>query len=540
MNEVPKIVHHRLRAATPAREVLEQTHPVADVLTAFSEQALAAEERESVLQHLALCADCRDVVVLALPEMDMALPPVEDVTGEFVPSSARSEASKNSKISRKRSDESWFRWGRLRWAHLRWATLAAGIVVAVFVVRPELERTVKPQPAVNSAANQLSAPAAHPESASHVALSTQSANSAPATLAGTLAKDTLANKDAAVRRPLEKQAGNAAHGVESKAGAAGAKSAILAHPRTGLPTTQAEMQLAGNMPLAGGNVKQSERATKESFSAGMPAGPDFKGRSLAATRNLQADKPAASESAASEQRVGESTTVEVASGSEMVSTEEAPSSEPSLIARADGLTVPNAPIQNAPKIEKAKPALDETTRDASVNGKIVNEKVNESQTSAQKELASPPAASSQAKIAQLGITSKATPALKATPSAKLQGQSATQNATTQNATWIIADGELQRSLDAGHTWQPAARAPLSLLCYANRGQDIWAGGQSGTLLHSADNGATWNAVTVSFKGQSLSSDVITLSFPGPAQIVLSTNTHEIWSSADAGKTWEKK
>jgi photosystem II stability/assembly factor-like uncharacterized protein len=27
---------------------------------------------------------------------------------------------------------------------------------------------------------------------------------------------------------------------------------------------------------------------------------------------------------------------------------------------------------------------------------------------------------------------------------------------------------------------------------------------------------------------------------GPAEIVLSTSTGEIWSSADGGKTWEKK
>ena len=78
MTEVPKIVHHRLRAVTPAREVLEQTHPDADVLTAFAEQALAAREREGVLQHLALCADCRDIVALALPEFDTVTPPVEE------------------------------------------------------------------------------------------------------------------------------------------------------------------------------------------------------------------------------------------------------------------------------------------------------------------------------------------------------------------------------------------------------------------------------------------------------------------------------
>src|ERR1700685_559337 len=94
MNEVPKIVHQRLRVATPAREMLEQTHPDADVLTAFSEQALAASEREDVLQHLALCADCRDVVALALPEMAATFSPMEEERG-VVGDRAASEHRKN-------------------------------------------------------------------------------------------------------------------------------------------------------------------------------------------------------------------------------------------------------------------------------------------------------------------------------------------------------------------------------------------------------------------------------------------------------------
>ncbi len=67
MTDVPKIVHSRLRAATPEREAMERAHPEADVLTAFAEQALSAAERESVLQHLTLCGDCRDVIALASP-----------------------------------------------------------------------------------------------------------------------------------------------------------------------------------------------------------------------------------------------------------------------------------------------------------------------------------------------------------------------------------------------------------------------------------------------------------------------------------------
>jgi hypothetical protein len=75
MNELPKIVRARLRP-----EVAE-AHPDADVLTAFYEQALPENEREPVLAHLAQCADCREVVALALPPVQAESVRVHVVSG---------------------------------------------------------------------------------------------------------------------------------------------------------------------------------------------------------------------------------------------------------------------------------------------------------------------------------------------------------------------------------------------------------------------------------------------------------------------------
>ena len=70
MSDAPKIVHDRLRAATP-----REAHPDADMLTAFAEQALSGAEREGVMRHLARCVDCREVVALSLPPLEAAAPP---------------------------------------------------------------------------------------------------------------------------------------------------------------------------------------------------------------------------------------------------------------------------------------------------------------------------------------------------------------------------------------------------------------------------------------------------------------------------------
>lgn len=65
MPELPKLVRDRLRRQS--RPLVD--HPDADVLTAYSELSLPELERAVVLEHLARCSDCREIVALALPEM---------------------------------------------------------------------------------------------------------------------------------------------------------------------------------------------------------------------------------------------------------------------------------------------------------------------------------------------------------------------------------------------------------------------------------------------------------------------------------------
>lgn len=95
MEQVPKIVSERLKAAAPALD-----HPDADILTAFSESTLTERERGTVLAHLSRCADCREILALSLPE-------TEDVQRVLEP-----------------AHTGWFAWPALRWGFA-----AAGIVI---------------------------------------------------------------------------------------------------------------------------------------------------------------------------------------------------------------------------------------------------------------------------------------------------------------------------------------------------------------------------------------------------------------------------
>jgi hypothetical protein len=201
-------------------------------------------------------------------------------------------------------------------------------------------------------------------------------------------------------------------------------------------------------------------------------------------------------------------TVEVAAAAPTVTTEA--SAEGTLVARSD-----------APAIEKAKPAL-------------------QTESSQLPDTLSTP-------TVQLPLQGR-----NMTSMARLQ--SPAKQPITPNVTWIITGGILRRSLDGGQSWQDALRPNHPLLCTASHNQDVWTGGQAGTLFHSANGGVTWLQVQPSIKGQQLSSDITHIDLPGtdlpnadlpvdasgPAKIVLSTGNHEIWSSADGGNTWEKK
>ncbi len=117
---------------------------------------------------------------------------------------------------------------------------------------------------------------------------------------------------------------------------------------------------------------------------------------------------------------------------------------------------------------------------------------------------------------------------------------ASPSLTQHNSTWTIAAGVLQHSLDSGQSWQNALHADHPLLCYASHGDEVWTGGQAGTLFHSTNNGVTWVQVQPSIKGQQLTADITQIDLSGAMQIVVSTSNNEVWSSADGGKTWQKK
>jgi len=128
--------------------VPEPAHPDPDVLTAFAEQALTAAEREGVLQHLARCGECRQLVALSVPPVESAPRPAAAEVSQLAVSVAGNARGKSG------GQRAWF-----TWPTLRWAALAAGIALAggILLVHPG-----KPN-AVPEAKHEATSTVAQPE-----------------------------------------------------------------------------------------------------------------------------------------------------------------------------------------------------------------------------------------------------------------------------------------------------------------------------------------------------------------------------------------
>jgi hypothetical protein len=246
----------------------------------------------------------------------------------------------------------------------------------------------------------------------------------------------------------------------------------------------------------------------------------------------QADKLSASARAFeydARSRQAATETVEVSGAAAAITSE--PSTENALMARNE------TPRNDAPAIEKAKPALQEMEAN-----KVEANNNNEELKTQAAAVPGPARALARNVIAAAKPPSPASPTL------------------AHNVIWAITGGVLQRSLDNGQSWQDALHPDHPLLCYTSHDEDVWTGGEAGTLFHSANGGATWVQVQPSAKARRLGSDITRIELRNielrndalrdddlrddvrrsPAEIILSTSTSEIWSSADGGKTWDKK
>lgn len=109
-------------------------------------------------------------------------------------------------------------------------------------------------------------------------------------------------------------------------------------------------------------------------------------------------------------------------------------------------------------------------------------------------------------------------------------------------TWgLSASGAAQRSLDSGKTWQTVpVTEGVSFTVIKAVGREVWAGGNAGTLYHSADSGQSWSKIEPIYAGEKLRANITGINFSDPKNGSLSTINGEVWTTSDGGQSWRLK
>jgi hypothetical protein len=572
MQNVPNIVRDRLKAATPA-----VNHPDADVLTAFTERSLPALERSTVLEHLARCRDCRDIVALALP------------ASEPLPATAPY------------SPRAW-----LTWPALRWGCVAAGIIAIASFGALQYQRhlrpatlAARPSPRLEVAANEpkrsiaqfvaTPPPDQNAKSDQNAKKEKLQSPSVPA-FADSVDREAMADNDKKSATPADLAPAKSA-AAPVMGGSAGATiGGPLPHgPRLANQWQQPNMaQNQAPVPMPSRAYSKQEQARDRSSAASQNA--DGSAESAMATEHAQPSWQAPSQ-ADSAYAVGKAKPpVPLA----------APGQIGGYVVDPTGAVVSNARITITP----AKPGGSATARTNSQGAwliaglptgsykaqaeapgfrtTVLDLAYDSTQPSTYSFTLSPGSVSETVEVSSAQSvqvqTEGATTGSVEVSQAPVNGRQAGQMAALSPAPpprWAInAAGALERSFDQGNTWQPVdvntnlASAPastgLEVISKTSRskkdtgktrerdastpvfravaavGSDVWAGASAGALYHSLNAGNQWIRVFPVSPGATLTGDIIRLEFPDSQHGKISTSTSEVWITSDYGQTWQKQ
>jgi len=577
MQNVPNIVRDRLKVATPA------SHPDADTLAAFSERLLPEAERAVVVEHLAQCGDCREVVALALPDTE-TLQPVLGNSGS--------------------------RW--LTWPTLRWGFAAAGIaIVAVGVVEYQHRAHSPAMMAYHASTGQQQERAMRAQTLP-VVTTPQPAQDYDKVTAAPVAK----NETTAVEPGPEKARTSVSrrdqfHGPGYGVTPGGPLSSNPA------PTQGQQQNTIQNRVVV--SMLPFESATTDTGASGAAASTSPQAAPFNAQRAKNQPVPALSGGNSGFAVDKAKLPVPPASPADGMLSRQSPqdqvrklSSQPApgqiggYVVDPSGAVVSNARITITPsqaggtvtavtnsqgawliaglpsgsyRAEAEAPGFKTTILDLNYDA---NQPAMFSFT------LSPGSVSETVEVSSAQMQVQTEGASIAAPVTALAGSPSTARALNfEQATnvspaprWSInAAGTLQRSLDQGNTWQDVnvSSAPMAFVgsnldisaetqsakdakvararaksagkkgassavfrAVIANGADVWAGGLHGSLYHSTDSGNRWMQVVPSSAGSVLTGDIVSIEFTDLQHGKLSTSTAETWITADSGQTWQKQ
>jgi photosystem II stability/assembly factor-like uncharacterized protein len=104
---------------------------------------------------------------------------------------------------------------------------------------------------------------------------------------------------------------------------------------------------------------------------------------------------------------------------------------------------------------------------------------------------------------------------------------------------VTAAGTIESSTD-GNTWTELGTAPKAVFrTVAALGHDVWAGGAGGALYRSTDGGVTWQRVPVGPKDAPITEAITSIAFSTPTAGAVTTASGAVWTTRDAGRSWQR-
>jgi hypothetical protein len=486
MQDVPQFVLNRLQA-----KPVPGSHPDADLLTAFAEQSLAGSERALVMEHLAACADCRDVVALALP-----------VT----------EAVAHASVATPRI-------GWLSSPILRWSALAAGIVVVASAGVLEYSHRNQQQAA---ASNRMQSEIAQLPRTLNQSLPTLNPPSATETTvlqteARKKASSATNSKRLTLHEPTAGSVGAAPSPAGIGAGSGGGMVVISGSTPVGGVGTGAGIGAGSGSSDRGASFIQPSPQAKQGPSA-------------------QSAQQHSATAAGQQKKIGaasEMVTVEVQAEAGVVNTESAATGQNQVITQNQTNLPLNGRNFTDLNVVKAKDPVPSQAAASAPSAPALAAPMQMSQSVMVRPL--PQWSISPAGVLQRSFDGGNTwenvnPALNTASSGSRAGMAIAVRADPATSD----QGKQNQDAKAARNPTPAFRA------VAATGSDVWAGGVGSILYHTSDAGNLWTRVTLSAGGVVPTGDIISIRFTDPQHGELSTSTGELWSTSDNGQTWKKQ
>jgi hypothetical protein len=461
------------------------THPDPDTLTAYVEQSLPSGERDQVIEHLAACSFCREVVALSLPSV-----PEQAAVQTVAPPS-----------------RSW-RFG-LRWAGAL-AVVAIAVAIGVVVRGPaNKELTQKPAPQVQAKIQPTTQTTIPPAVATEANASKTTQQTAADQSGTVLTAETSSAHNDLTRASRRSSGANASASSPSGVPPTAQSLPLLRERGARSEEQNAELKDAANLNSGGLSVGMLTSGNQPRPVQAQP-GAFVNNNVLAEDRNYTSSYTLAREEQAREdtERLKKQTTL----------------NSPRQIAEQD------APRKGF--LRKAVPGPIATTVLDVVKTAVAGSSG-----------ASDPAAGERSSFAG-GAPPPVRPPISPSVVSKQAATIPHEAAETPRAKvaaspdqlhWRIQDGKLVNSADLNqwHEAYPPQGDETQFKVVQAQGHEVWAGGTNATLVHSWNGGVDWQKLNL---GSSASGDIEKISLSG-GDVQVKTSNGQSLISRDGGKTW---